>query len=55
MRSPSNCPRTGHIHVTTGSDAHRYEVTVFTLDRIFVPDIEAAVLRSLEAGESDPA
>lgn len=46
--------REPHIHVTTGAEAHRYEVTVFTLDRIFVPDIEAAVRRSLGAGASDP-
>lgn len=40
--------REPYVHVTSGPVGHRYEVTVFTMDRTFVPEIEAAVRRRLE-------
>lgn len=40
--------REPHVHVTSGPVGHRYEVTVFTMDRTFVPEIEAAVRPRLE-------
>jgi small-conductance mechanosensitive channel len=41
--------RPPQIHVTSGADGHRYDVTVFTLDRTFLPEVEAAVRRRIEA------
>ena len=40
--------RDPQIHVTSGPAGHRYDVTVFTLDRTFLPEVEAAVRRRIE-------
>ena len=45
--------RAPHVQVLSGGDVNRYVVTVFTLDRVFVPEIEAAVRRRL-ADEGAP-
>jgi small-conductance mechanosensitive channel len=39
--------RDPQIHVTSGPDGHRYDVTVFTLDRTFLPEVESAVRRRI--------
>jgi small-conductance mechanosensitive channel len=35
--------RDPEVHVISSADGHRYDVTVFTLDRTFLPEIESAV------------
>jgi potassium-dependent mechanosensitive channel len=35
--------RDPEVHVSSSADGHRYDVTVFTLDRTFLPEIESAV------------
>jgi small-conductance mechanosensitive channel len=40
--------RDPQVHVTSGATGHRYDVTVFTLDRTFLPEVEAAVRRRIE-------
>jgi small-conductance mechanosensitive channel len=40
--------REPQIHVTSGPAGHRYDVTVFTLDRAFLPEVEAAVRRRID-------
>lgn len=45
--------RDPEVHVTSGADGHRYDVTVFTLDRTFLPEIESAVRqRIVEEGQT---
>lgn len=39
--------RDPQVHVKSGPDGHRYDVTIFTLDRAFLPEVEAAVRRRI--------
>jgi small-conductance mechanosensitive channel len=44
--------REPQVHVTSGPAGHRYDVTVFTLDRTFVPEVEAAVRKRVDRERS---
>jgi small-conductance mechanosensitive channel len=45
--------RPPQVHATSGPDGHRYDVTVFTLDRAFLPEVEGTVRRRVDAERED--
>ncbi|HUG40590.1 MAG TPA: mechanosensitive ion channel domain-containing protein [Longimicrobiales bacterium] len=46
--------RDPQVHVTSGPAGHRYDITVFTLDRTFLPEVESAVRRRIDTEVSAP-
>lgn len=46
--------RDPQVHVASGPDGHRYDITVFTLDRSFLPEVEAAVRTRIDQALGRP-